>query len=64
MCISAGSETLPPPIFDRWLQTFGLELLDGIGSTEFGYIYIQTEPGQYRPGATGRLLPVRGENLR
>jgi benzoate-CoA ligase family protein len=56
MCISAG-ETLPPPIYDRWLETFGLELLDGIGSTEFGYIYIQTLPGQYRPGATGRLLP-------
>ncbi len=56
MCVSAG-EALPAAIWDRWLETFGLELLDGIGSTEFGYIYIQSLPGQCRAGATGRVLP-------
>ena len=56
MCVSAG-EALPAAIWDRWRETFGLELLDGIGSTEFGYIYIQSLPGECRPGATGRVLP-------
>jgi len=56
MCISAG-EALPAAIYERWLETFGLELLDGIGSTEFGYIYIQNLPGQARPNASGRVLP-------
>jgi len=56
MCISAG-EALPAAIYDRWRETFGLELLDGIGSTEFGYIYIQNMPARARPGSSGQLLP-------
>ncbi len=56
MCISAG-EALPAAIYDRWLETFGLELLDGIGSTEFGYIYIQNLPGRARTGSSGQVLP-------
>ncbi|HZT09342.1 MAG TPA: benzoate-CoA ligase family protein [Chloroflexota bacterium] len=56
LCISAG-DALPPVIYDRWLETFGIELLDGIGSTEFGYIYIQNLPGRARPGSSGQLLP-------
>jgi benzoate-CoA ligase family protein len=55
-CISAG-EALPPAIYDRWRERFGMEILDGIGSTEFGYIYIQNRPGRSRPGASGELLP-------
>jgi benzoate-CoA ligase len=56
LCISAG-EALPAAIYDRWLKTFGLELLDGIGSTEFGYIYIQNLPGQTKANASGQVLP-------
>jgi benzoate-CoA ligase len=56
LCISAG-EALPGALYDRWLETFGLELLDGIGSTEFGYIYIQNLPGQARPNSSGQVLP-------
>jgi benzoate-CoA ligase len=56
LCISAG-EALPGALYDRWLETFGLELLDGIGSTEFGYIYIQNLPGQARSNSSGQVLP-------
>jgi benzoate-CoA ligase len=56
MCVSAG-DALPAATYDRWQKTFGLELLDGIGSTEFGYIYIQNMPGRARPGTSGQLLP-------
>ncbi len=56
LCISAG-EALPAPLFDRWRDRFGLEILDGIGSTEIGYIAISNLPGQVRAGASGRVLP-------
>jgi len=56
MCVSAG-DALPAPIYERWREKFGLELLDGIGSTECGYIYIQNLPGQSRARASGQLLP-------
>ncbi len=55
-CISAG-EALPAAIYERWLKTFGIEILDGVGSTEFGYIYLQNLPGRARPGSSGPLLP-------
>jgi benzoate-CoA ligase family protein len=56
MCVSAG-DALPAPIYERWRETLGLELLDGIGSTECGYIYIQNRPGQSRATSSGQLLP-------
>ncbi len=56
MCISAG-EALPAPLFDRWRSRFGLEILDGIGSTEIGYIAISNMTGHVRAGASGRVLP-------
>ncbi len=56
LCISAG-EALPAALYEAWLETFGLELLDGIGSTEFGYIYIQNLPGRARPNSSGQVLP-------
>lgn len=55
-CISAG-EALPAAIYERWHKTFGIEILDGVGSTEFGYIYLQNLPGHARPGSSGPLLP-------
>ncbi len=55
-CISAG-EALPAPIFERWKARFGLEILDGIGSTEIGYICISNMPGAVRPGTSGRVIP-------
>lgn len=62
LCISAG-EALPATLYDRFRETFGVELLDGIGSTEFGYIYIQNLPGQARPASSGRILPGYGARI-
>ncbi len=56
LCISAG-EPLPAAIYERWRARFGLEILDGVGSSECGYIYISNRPGEVRPGSSGRLLP-------
>ena len=54
-CISAG-EALPAPIFERWKTRFGLEILDGIGSTEIGYICISNTAGHVRPGTSGQVI--------
>ncbi|HZS02071.1 MAG TPA: benzoate-CoA ligase family protein [Chloroflexota bacterium] len=56
LCISAG-EALPPPIYERWRALTGVEVLDGVGSSEIGYIAISNFPGRSRPGTSGELLP-------
>lgn len=56
MCVSAG-EPLPKHLFDKWHEQFGVEILDGIGSTEILHIFISNRPGEARPGSTGKLVP-------
>ncbi len=56
-CVSAG-EALPAATRLLWKQTTGIELIDGIGSTELLHIFISADEAQARPGATG--LPVPG----
>lgn len=56
LCVSAG-EALPPSLYERWRRRFGVEIVDGIGSTEVGYIAISNVPGDVRPGASGRVIP-------
>jgi benzoate-CoA ligase family protein len=56
LCVSAG-EALPPAIFERWRDRFGVEILDGIGSTEILHIFISNRAGQVRPGSSGQLVP-------
>jgi benzoate-CoA ligase family protein len=56
VCVSAG-ESLPAPIFHRWKEKFGLEILDGIGSTELLHIFISNRMGEVRPGSSGKIVP-------
>jgi acyl-coenzyme A synthetase/AMP-(fatty) acid ligase len=53
--VSAG-EALPPALFDRFHRRFGLEILDGIGSTENLHMFISNHPGAVRPGSSGQLI--------
>ena len=55
-CLSAG-EALPPELYDRWMETFGVEILDGIGSAEMFHIYITNSPGDVKPGSLGKIVP-------
>jgi benzoate-CoA ligase family protein len=55
-CLSAG-EALPPELYNRWMETFGVEILDGIGSAEMFHIYISNYPGDVVLGSLGRLVP-------
>ena len=56
LCCSAG-EALPVALFEEWQRLTGMEILDGIGSTEMSYHFISNIPGQAVPGSTGRLVP-------
>jgi len=56
LCVSAG-EPLPPALWKRWVARFGVEILDGIGSTEALHIYVSNRPGRVRPGSTGEIVP-------
>ncbi len=56
-CAVSAGEALPPAIFTRFRDRFGVEILDGIGSTEVLHIFISNRRGRVRPGSSGVLVP-------
>jgi benzoate-CoA ligase family protein len=56
LCTSAG-EALPEELHRRWLDVFGVEVLDGIGSSEAYHVYISNRPGAVRMGSLGQACP-------
>jgi benzoate-CoA ligase family protein len=56
MCASAG-EALPAPLQRRFTERFGVDILDGIGSTEALHIFLSNRPGDIHPGTTGVAVP-------
>jgi len=56
-CAVSAGEALPPAVFDRFRTRFGLEILDGLGSTEVLHIFISNQPGRIRPGSSGVIVP-------
>jgi benzoate-CoA ligase family protein len=61
MAVSAG-EALPAEIFNKFRNRFGIEILDGIGSTEMLHMYLSCRPGAARAGSCG--VPVPGYEAR
>jgi benzoate-CoA ligase len=61
VCTSAG-EALPADIGKRWTEALGVEILDGIGSTEMLHIFLSNRAGEVRYGTTGK--PVPGYEIR
>jgi benzoate-CoA ligase family protein len=56
LAVSAG-EALPAEIYRRFTSRFGVDIIDGIGSTEALHIFISNRPGQVRPGTSGTVVP-------
>jgi benzoate-CoA ligase family protein len=56
IAVSAG-EALPAPLYERFKQRFGVDILDGIGSTEALHMFMSNRPGAIRPGSSGLLVP-------
>jgi 4-hydroxybenzoate-CoA ligase/benzoate-CoA ligase len=59
-CVSAG-EPLPKDLGERWKARFGVDILDGLGSTEMLHIFLSLHPDDIRYGTTGK--PVAGYEL-
>ncbi|MHB8691532.1 MAG: benzoate-CoA ligase family protein [Solirubrobacteraceae bacterium] len=55
-CVSAA-EPLPAVTIAGWHERFGLDIVDGIGSTEMLHIYCSNRPGQIQPGTSGKAVP-------
>ena len=56
LCVSAA-EQLPPSIWYRWRERFGLEICEGIGTTELLHIFLSNTPGKAKPGSSGQVVP-------
>lgn len=61
LAVSAG-EPLPAELCRSFTAKYGVEIIDGIGSTECLHIFLSNRPGEVRPGTTG--VPVPGYELR
>ena len=55
LCVSAG-EALPAHLGEEWEREFGVQLIDGIGSTEMLHMFISNHENEVRYGSSGRLL--------
>jgi benzoate-CoA ligase len=55
-CVSAG-EALPEDVGKRWLDRYGVDILDGIGSTEMLHIFLSNRAGEVKYGTTGKPVP-------
>ena len=64
--VSSAGEALPAEIGERFKRHFGVDIIDGIGSTEMLHIFLSNRPGDVRYGTTGWPVPgydieLRGE---
>jgi len=62
VCLAAA-EPLPADLQRRWRERFGIDILDGIGTTEATHIFISNRIGDVRPGSSGRAVPGYGIRL-
>jgi benzoate-CoA ligase family protein len=56
LCVSAA-EVLAAEVFNRWREASGLEIMEGLGSTEALHIYLSNSPQQKKLGAAGQRVP-------
>src|ERR1700760_2504644 len=56
ICTSAG-EALPESVGNSWKSRFGVDILDGVGSTELLHIFLSNAPGDIKYGCSGRPVP-------
>jgi benzoate-CoA ligase family protein len=56
-CVVSSGEALPAEVHRRFVERFGVEVLEGIGSSELYHIYVSNRPGRVRVGSAGQLVP-------
>jgi len=67
-CVSAG-EALPEEIARRWHDRYGVEISDGLGTTEMLHVFLTNRPGDNKYATTGKAVPgyqieLRGDDGR
>jgi len=55
LAVSAG-EALPAALYERFKKRYGIDIIDGIGSTEALHMFISNRPGAIRPGSSGQVV--------
>jgi benzoate-CoA ligase family protein len=55
--VTSAGEALPDALYHRWMDKFGVELLDGLGTAEMWHIFVSNRIGEVRPGTLGRVVP-------
>ncbi|MBY4594717.1 benzoate-CoA ligase family protein [Ottowia caeni] len=65
--VSSAGEALPAELGERFKAHFGVDIVDGIGSTEMLHIFLSNRPDRVRYGSTGWPVPgyeieLRGDN--
>jgi benzoate-CoA ligase family protein len=55
--VTSAGEALPAELARRWDEAFGVDVVDGIGSSEAYHIYLSNRPGRPRPGSLGQVVP-------
>jgi 3-hydroxybenzoate/4-hydroxybenzoate---CoA ligase len=56
-CYISAGEALPESLFDRWKESTGRSIIEGIGTTETIFMMISGTPEHHCPGATGKPMP-------
>ena len=59
----SGGELLPPSLFGRWKEFTGVEILDGVGTTEMTHMFLLNRPGAAVPNSCGRLVDGFGAEI-
>ncbi|MEM8931242.1 MAG: benzoate-CoA ligase family protein [Acidobacteriota bacterium] len=54
--VTSAGEALPIALHERWRETFGVDLLDGLGTAEMWHVFLTNRPGDVRPGTLGRAV--------
>ena len=62
--IASAGEPLPAPLYHRFVDRFGVDILDGIGMTEMLHIFLSNREHQVKPGTTGVAVPGYDLELR
>lgn len=61
LCFSAG-EPLPAHLGEAWKARYGLDIVNGVGSTEMGHLFLTNLPGRVEYGTSG--VPIDGFDVR
>jgi benzoate-CoA ligase family protein len=55
--VTSAGEALPETLYHRWVDTFGVELLDGLGTAEMWHVFVTNTVGDVKPGTLGKVVP-------